>query len=109
MGFADTYGPWAVVLGASEGLGEAFARGVAARGLNVVVVARRSEPLQLVAEEIKGRHGVEARPVTIDLGSSGFLDDLRTVTDDLEIGLVIYNAATSYVGEFEDQTLESMR
>ena len=42
MSFVDSYGPWAVVLGASQGLGEAFAAGVAARGVNVVVAARRT-------------------------------------------------------------------
>src|SRR5690348_2895177 len=109
MGFAEKYGPWALVLGASEGLGEAFARGVAKRGVNVVVVARRAEPLQRVAEDITQRHGVEARAIAIDLASSGFLDDLRAVTDDLSISLAIYNAAAAYVGEFEDQSVESMR
>ena len=109
MSFAERYGPWAVVLGASEGLGEAFARGVAANGVNVVVVARRREPLERVADEITQRHGVEARPIALDLASPRFLDDLRAVTDELEIGLAVYNAAASYVGEFEDQTLESMR
>lgn len=105
MTFAEKYGPWAVVLGASEGLGEAFARGVAARGVKVVVVARRAEPLQRVADGL----GVEALSIALDLASATFLDDLRAVTDGLEIGLVVYNAAASYVGEFEDQTLESMR
>jgi len=109
MSFAEKYGPWAVVLGASEGLGEAFARGVAARGVNVVVVARRSEPLHRVADDITQSHSVEARAVAIDVASPGFLDDLRAVTDGLSIGLVVYNAAASYVGEFEDQPLESMR
>lgn len=109
MSFAERYGPWAVVLGASEGLGEAFARGVAARGVNVVVVARRAEPLQGVADDITQRHAVDTRALALDLASSEFLDDLRSVTDDLEVGLVVYNAAASYVGEFEDQTVESMR
>ncbi|MBV8305784.1 MAG: SDR family NAD(P)-dependent oxidoreductase [Acidimicrobiia bacterium] len=109
MGFAEKYGPWAVVLGASEGLGEAFARAVAGRGINVVVVARRSEPLQGVADDIRGRFGVEARAVALDLGAHGALDDLRVASGDLEVGLAVYNAAASYVGEFEDQTVESMR
>src|SRR4051812_11504731 len=109
MSFAEKYGPWAVVLGASEGLGEAFAHGIAGRGVNVVVVARRAEPLQGVADGVAQKHGVEARAIALDLASSGFLDELRAVTDDLEVGLVVYNAAAAYVGEFEDQSLESMR
>jgi len=109
MSFATKYGPWAVVLGASEGLGEAFADGVAARGANVVVVARRSGPLNAVADAIGQRHSVEARAVAVDLASPHFLDDVRSATDDLEVGLVVYNAAASYVGEFEDQTLDSMK
>jgi short-subunit dehydrogenase len=102
MGFADKYGPWAVVLGASEGLGEAYARGLAARGLSVVVAARREAPLRRVADAIATEHGVETRAVRLDLASPDFLDGLRTVTDDLDVGLVIYNGAASYVGPFLD-------
>jgi len=109
MRFAEKYGPWAVVLGASEGLGEAFARGIATRGINVVVVARRIEPLAHVADDIRQRLGVDTRPISLDLASPRALEDLRAGTNDLEIGLVVYNAAASYVGEFEDQTLESMK
>lgn len=109
MSFADRYGPWAVVLGASEGLGEAFAHGVAARGVNVVVVARRSEPVHGVADAITRAHGVQARALTLDLASAGFLERLAETTGTLEVGLAVYNAAASYVGEFEDQPLGSMR
>jgi uncharacterized protein len=52
MDFVEQYGPWAVVLGASEGLGEAFAAGAAARGVNVVVAARRGDLLGRVADVI---------------------------------------------------------
>ncbi|MEY2454191.1 MAG: uncharacterized protein QOD92_3765 [Acidimicrobiaceae bacterium] len=102
MAFADKYGPWGIVLGASEGLGEAYARGLAARGLNVVVAARRQEPLERVAEAIAAEHKVETRAVALDLASSDFLDPLRAVTDELEVGLVVYNGAASYVGPFLD-------
>jgi uncharacterized protein len=107
--FADKYGPWAVVLGASEGLGEAFAYGVAARGVNVVVAARRAEPLQRVADAVANKAAVETRAVTLDLADPAFLDSLRRVTDGLDVGLVIYNGAGSYVGEFVDQSIESMQ
>jgi short-subunit dehydrogenase len=109
MGFVDNYGPWAVVLGASEGLGQAFAAGVAARGINVVVAARRSDLLERVADGIANAHDVQTRTVTLDLGESGFLGDLRSTTEGLEVGLVVYNATGVYTGEFEDQPVDSMR
>ena len=62
----DRYGPWALVLGASEGLGAAWARGLAQRGLNVIVAARRLDRLEEVAAEVRG-FGVEARAVCLDL------------------------------------------
>jgi short-subunit dehydrogenase len=102
MGFAETYGPWGVVLGASEGLGEAYARGLASRGLNVVAAARRSEPLQLVADDIATQHGAETRAVPLDLAAPDFLSRLRAVTDELEVGLVVYNGAAGYIGSFLD-------
>ena len=60
-GFRDRYGPWAVVVGASEGVGAAFAHVVAARGLNVVLVARRAEALEAVAAAVRSAAGTESR------------------------------------------------
>jgi short-subunit dehydrogenase len=100
--FFERYGPWGVVLGASEGLGEAYARGLASRGLNVVVAARRSEPLQRVANDIATQHAVETRAVPLDLAAPDFLDALRAVTDELDVGIVVYNGAAGYVGSFLD-------
>jgi short-subunit dehydrogenase len=109
MSFVDSYGPWAVVLGASEGLGEAFAAGVAARGVNVVVAARRRDLLGRVADGISNTHDVQTRTVTLDLGDPEFLGDLRSATEGLEVGLVVYNATGVYTGEFQDQAVYSMR
>jgi uncharacterized protein len=108
MGFVDDYGPWSVVLGASEGLGEAYAAGIAARGINVVVAARRSDLLERVANSISAAHDVQTRAVTLDLADPGFLEELRSATDGLEVGLIIYNATGVYTGEFEDQPVDSM-
>src|SRR5262249_41647337 len=63
MPFAERYGPWAVVAGASEGVGEGFARAVAERGVNVVLLARRQDVLDDVAASIREAAGVEVRPV----------------------------------------------
>lgn len=111
MEFAERYGPWGVVLGGSAGLGEAFADGIAARGANVVVVARAGDlsDLQQVADSLSATHGVEARVVTLDLADSEFIEQLGSATADLEVGLAIYNATGVYVGEFEDQSVESMQ
>lgn len=106
--FVERYGSWAVVLGASEGLGAAFADGLAARGLNVVVAARRAEQLHGVADDVRQRHGVDTRAVALDLASTGFVDELRRHTDDLDVGFVVYNAAAGYVGALRSQSTESL-
>ncbi|MFA5885469.1 MAG: SDR family NAD(P)-dependent oxidoreductase, partial [Acidimicrobiia bacterium] len=65
--FAARYGPWALVLGGSEGIGECFAHRIAAEGVNVVLVARRSEPLEATAAAVRAAHRVEVRTVSVDL------------------------------------------
>ncbi|MEX5632470.1 SDR family NAD(P)-dependent oxidoreductase [Parafrankia sp. FMc2] len=87
-----TYGPWGIVAGGSDGVGAAFAHEMAARGLNVVLVARRVPVLEAFAEEIRAKHGVEVRAVALDLSAPGALADLASVTSDLEVGLFVYNA-----------------
>ncbi len=79
------YGPWALVTGASPGIGEEFARQAAASGINVVLLARREERLKEVAAELAGRYHVQARTVAVDLGRDGILDPVSEATDDLDI------------------------
>lgn len=90
--FATTYGPWAIVLGASDGVGEAFAEAVAQRGLNVVLVARRQAMLEAIAERISDETGVQARALAIDLSTPDAADRVVAATSDLEVGLLMYNA-----------------
>ena len=89
-----------MVAGASEGLGAAFARQLAARGMNVVAVARRGQLLAELAEQIADEHGVEVRCVVADLADPAFAGDLTTAVDDLDVGIVIYNAAYTPMGPF---------
>ncbi|WP_216893465.1 SDR family NAD(P)-dependent oxidoreductase [Nocardia alni] len=86
------YGPWGIVAGGSDGVGAAFAHAMAARGMNVVLVARRVPVLEAFAGEIRARHGVEVRTVAIDLATPDALSQLEQATADLEIGLFVYNA-----------------
>src|SRR5689334_11414022 len=67
--FRARYGPWALIAGGSEGIGEAFAFGAAARGLNLVLVARKPQTLEDVAGRIRKQHGVEVRTEALDLAA----------------------------------------
>lgn len=103
--FKDRYGPWAVVAGASEGLGAAFARALAGHGLGVVLLARRAALLEDLAGSLRRDHGVEVRTAVVDLGGQGLEAALREATRGLEVGLGVYNAAYSPIGPFLDRPL----
>src|SRR5260370_9258174 len=96
----EKFGPWAVVTGASSGIGREFARQLAASGLHVVVGARRLGALEEVGRGIAKDFGVQYRAVMSDLSNDGFLEKLVAATDDLDIGLVVSNAGTANPGEF---------
>lgn len=104
--FRSRYGPWALVAGASEGLGRQFALQVGERGLNLLLVARREEPLQATAEEVRRLHGVEVRTASLDLGADGLLERIAPAIQGLEIGLLIYNAALSIPARFLERPAE---
>ncbi len=92
MSFAESYGPWAVVAGASEGVGAAFAAAVAKEGLNVVLLARRPAALEEVAERIRSESGVETRVLAVDLTEPAAMARVTEGTEGLEVGLLMYCA-----------------
>ena len=94
------FGPWALITGASSGIGREFARQIAASGINIVLVARREDLLKEVGVEFSKRYGVEHRVVVLDLSREDFIGRLASATDDLDIGLVVSNAGTGNSGEF---------
>lgn len=104
--FTRRYGPYAFVAGASEGLGECFAHGVAARGLNVLVAARRQAELERVAADIRARHGVQAVAVPLDLATSDLEERARDLARRYEVGLLIHNAAYAPRGDLLDRPLD---
>lgn len=93
--FPSRYGPWAVIAGASEGIGAAFAQALAAQGISLVLVARREEPLAKLAETLP----VPSRVVVADLASGG-TRKVFEATENLDVGLVVANAALSPIGPF---------
>ncbi|MCG3752962.1 SDR family oxidoreductase [Amycolatopsis sp. Poz14] len=109
MSTHEKYGPWAVVAGGSEGVGAAFAHQLAEAGINLVLIARKPEPLAETAAAVEAR-GVEVRTVQADLLDPKSLSAIREVTDGLEVGLLIFNAgANSYGHEFVTGDLSKVR
>jgi short-subunit dehydrogenase len=104
--FHQHYGPWAVVAGASEGLGAAWATHLAAYGLNLVLVARRQPLLDDLAARLAQQHGIQTRTLALDLAAPETPDALIAATQDLDVGLLIYNAARSVIGPFLERPLE---
>jgi len=94
------FGPWALVTGASSGIGKEFAQQIAASGINIVLVARREDLLKEVGVEFSKRYGVEHRVVVLDASREDFIRQLASAIDDLDIGLVVSNAGTGNPGEF---------
>jgi len=93
------YGPWAVVAGASEGIGAAFALRLGAAGINLVLLARRAEQLEVLATEIERAHGVQTRAVPVDLAGPDVLATVDNATKGLEVGLLVYNAGAVHGAE----------
>jgi len=104
--FRAKYGPWALVAGASEGLGAEFAEQLAQKGLNIAIVARRRELLDKLALQFAKEHGVEVRPLCVDLANPDAVPTLLEQTKDIDLGLIVYNAALSEIGAFLDKDLD---
>jgi short-subunit dehydrogenase len=100
----DRYGPWALVTGASDGIGRATAALAAADGLNVVLAARSEAKLRSLATELAAAHGVETRIVAVDLSRPTGAATLLDAVDGLDIGLAVLAAGFGTNGPLADST-----
>jgi short-subunit dehydrogenase len=106
--FAKRYGPWGLIAGASEGTGASFARKLAARGLNLVLIARREAPLAALAAEIRNQSGVDCVTASIDLAKDDASARVIEAVGSREVGLFINNAGSDTNNAlFLDAELES--
>src|SRR5262249_19583067 len=101
MTIGARYGPWALVAGASEGIGASFAAALAARGLNLILVARRSGLLDSLAASLTRRHGVQVRSIVADLATPAGLSSVLALST-VDVGLLVCNAALAPVESYVD-------
>src|SRR5258706_13913716 len=104
--FSKQYGSWAVIAGASEGLGAAYAEELARLGINLVLVARRLVLLESLASQLTEKHHIQVKTFLLDLSLPNSAETIFQFTQDLDISLLVYNAAFSAVGPFHNYSLE---
>lgn len=106
---SSPYGPWALVAGGSEGVGAAFARLLAREGISSVLVARKPEPLEETAAQVRAL-GAEARTLALDLTDRSSGDQIADATADLDLGLLVLNAgANAYDAPFAEGDINRFR
>jgi len=105
--FKEKYGPWAVIAGASDGTGRAFTYRVAATGINCIIIARRGEVLEELAQEIRSQYDVECMPAAIDLSTSDAFEKTLEAVGSREVGLFVSNAGSDPNGShFLDKDIQ---
>jgi short-subunit dehydrogenase len=105
----ERYGEWALITGASSGLGAEFARALAREGVSVVLTARRGERLRELASELERTHRVSTRVVEADLADPNAAQQLAEAVRDLEIAILVNNAGFGYAGRFDKQEPARLR
>jgi uncharacterized protein len=107
--YREKYGEWALVTGASAGIGLEFARALAREGMSIVLTARREDRLNLIAAELKEKHRVNTRVVAVDLAAADGADRLADAVADLEIAVLVNNAGFGYAGRFDKLATDRLR
>lgn len=100
MIFKDKYGPWAIIAGSAEGLGEAWSVTLARRGLNLVMVDNQKEKMESLAEKIRADHRIKTSTLHLDLSGEEAAQKIMDHCRALDCGLLVYNAAYSKVKPF---------
>jgi short-subunit dehydrogenase len=103
-----SYGGWALVTGASSGIGAAFARRIAADRVNLALVARRAERLEALATELRAAHGVEVRVIDQDLGEPDAAVRIVERLSDVPVRVLVNNAGFNAPGRFDLVPVEKL-
>ncbi len=106
----EQYGPWALIAGGSEGIGFEFGRRLAAGGINLLLIARREGPLNEAREKLLAEFDIEVRTASVDLTADDLETRLSELTDDLDVGMLVYNAGATHGADlFLDAPLSKAR
>jgi len=106
--FAERYGPTAIVTGASSGIGEQFAHLLAERGVDLILVARRTDRIEALATALSAKHGIHVDALTLDLTQPDFLDSILSACTEKDIGLVVSNAGSGPKGPLHECSREEI-
>ena len=107
MSLADKYGPWALIAGASEGIGEAFALQLASQGINLVLLSRSAEKLDVLQCRLASSSDVQTRVIAADLCDDQLMSVVAPACEDIEVGMLVYNAGAVHGADlFLDDPLE---
>ena len=104
----ERHGPWALIVGGSEGIGEELADRLGAEGIHLVLVARKPDVLEATAARVRASHGVEVRILAYDASAEDLLERIRELTDDVEVGLLVHNVGGGGGGRFFDRSLDDV-
>jgi uncharacterized protein len=104
--FKDTYGEWALITGASSGIGKALAYEIANKGLSLVLVARGQAELEKISRDIQNKYSVSTKVVLADLSIQDGINEVIAKTQDLTIGLLVLSAGMENNGSFTKNNLE---
>jgi short-subunit dehydrogenase len=107
MDLRNKYGDYALITGASSGIGESFARRLAELGMNLVLVARRKERLDNLKSEIQLKHNVDIINIKLDLTEDNIIEKISQHLEGIDVGILINNAGYGSTGYFHTNNADN--
>jgi len=105
--FLTRYGPWALITGASSGIGAEFAQQLAALGFKLILSARSTDKLYSLAKQLAAQYSIEVQVLTLDLGDKDFMNSIKQHTAEHETGLLINSAGFALTGPLLDNSINA--
>ncbi|MBL4703344.1 MAG: SDR family NAD(P)-dependent oxidoreductase [Flavobacteriales bacterium] len=102
--FKNKYGNWALITGATSGIGAELTSQIAAKGLNIILVARKAKELEEYALSLKERYAIETKVISADLATEEGIEKVKQVNE--KIGLLVLAAGLEVNGAFEKNSIE---